>query len=62
MVWLGTSNVGHNLIFEHHDTRQNPDELMSREEYLALTALLRPVVSERLGVSINVVMRYVSVD
>jgi ATP-dependent Clp protease ATP-binding subunit ClpA len=51
VIWLGTSNIGHDLIFQHHETRQSPNELMSREEYLALTGQLRPCVSERLGVS-----------
>ena len=50
VVWLGTSNVGHDLVFEHHAARAAPDAPMTRAEYVALTALLRPRVSERLGV------------
>jgi len=50
VVWLGTSNVGHGLVFEHHEARAQPDEIMSKEEYVELMGLLRPRVSERLGV------------
>jgi ATP-dependent Clp protease ATP-binding subunit ClpA len=50
VVWLGTSNIGHDLVFEHHEARARPDEVMSREEYVELMGLLRPRVSERLGV------------
>ncbi|KAF8197537.1 P-loop containing nucleoside triphosphate hydrolase protein [Pholiota molesta] len=52
VIWLGTSNIGHELVFQHRDTRKNAEELMSREEYVELMALLRPKVSERLGTSI----------
>jgi hypothetical protein len=53
VIWLGTSNIGHDLVFGHHTTRQDPDSLMSREEYVELMGLLRPRVSERLGVRAN---------
>lgn len=52
VVWLGTSNVGHDLVFEHHEARAQRDEVMSREEYVELMGLFRPRVSERLGASI----------
>ncbi|KAG6906517.1 hypothetical protein DXG01_013482 [Tephrocybe rancida] len=52
VVWLGTSNIGQDLVFEHHNARALPDELMSKGEYTELMALLRPRVSERLGTSI----------
>ncbi|KAF8891328.1 P-loop containing nucleoside triphosphate hydrolase protein [Infundibulicybe gibba] len=52
VIWLGTSNVGHELVFEHRESREHPDKLMSREEYVELMGLLRPRVSERLGASI----------
>ena len=52
VVWLGTSNIGHDLVFQHRDSRKNPEEPMSREQYVELMALLRPKVSERLGVSV----------
>ncbi|KAG6849541.1 hypothetical protein H0H93_007629 [Arthromyces matolae] len=51
VIWLGTSNIGHDLVFEHHHARLNPDELMTKSEYAELMALLRPRVSERLGAS-----------
>jgi ATP-dependent Clp protease ATP-binding subunit ClpA len=50
VVWIGTSNIGHDLVFEHHEARSRPDELMSKEEYADLMGLLRPRVSQRLGV------------
>ncbi|PPQ84066.1 hypothetical protein CVT25_003669 [Psilocybe cyanescens] len=53
VIWLGTSNIGHDLVFQHREARKNPDsESMSREEYVELMALLRPRVSERLGASV----------
>ena len=50
VIWLGTSNIGHDLVFQHQETRSNPEQLMSREEYINLMALLRPKISEQLGV------------
>ena len=50
VIWLGTSNIGHDLVFEHQDHRPAPETQLSREEYIDLMALLRPRVSERLGV------------
>lgn len=50
VIWLCTSNIGHDLIFDHWSTRENPSEMLSRQEFLELVALLRPRVSERLGV------------
>ncbi|KDR73661.1 hypothetical protein GALMADRAFT_228107 [Galerina marginata CBS 339.88] len=52
VIWLGTSNIGHDLVFQHRESRKNPEEPMSREEYVELMALLRPKVSERLGASV----------
>lgn len=51
VVWLGTSNVGHDLVFKHHESRARSGDLMAREEYVELMGLMRPLVSERLGVS-----------
>jgi len=50
VIWLGTSNIGHDLVFQHLETRNNPEQLMTREEYVKLMALLRPKVSKQLGV------------
>lgn len=50
VVWLGTSNVGHDVVAEHHAKRDNPDLLMSREEYLQLMNLVREPVSKHMGV------------
>lgn len=52
VVWIGTSNLGHDLVFEHHDARDNVQKTMAREEYSALMALLRPRISDRLGASL----------
>ncbi|KAJ7193846.1 hypothetical protein GGX14DRAFT_587860 [Mycena pura] len=52
VIWLGTSNVGHEVISEHHDSRALPDELMSREEYVELMRLVRVPVSNHMGPSI----------
>ena len=52
VIWLGTSNIGHDLVFEHQDSRPAPATQLSREEYVDLMGLLRPRVSDRLGVSL----------
>lgn len=52
VIWLGTSNVGHDLVFEHQNSRRHPDTSMPREEYVDLMGLLRPRVSEKLGASL----------
>ncbi|KAH9951909.1 hypothetical protein B0H21DRAFT_3681 [Amylocystis lapponica] len=52
VIWLGTSNVGHDLVFEHQHSRRDPEANMSREEYVDLMGLLRPRVSKRLGASL----------
>ncbi len=49
-IWLGTSNIGQDLVFEYHDSLKHPDKVMSREEYVKLMSLMRPRVSEQLGV------------
>ncbi|KAG8217789.1 hypothetical protein J3R82DRAFT_5952 [Butyriboletus roseoflavus] len=52
VIWLGTSNIGHELVFAHHENRAEPDNRMSQEEYLELTGMLRPYVSRCLGASL----------
>ncbi|EKM82382.1 hypothetical protein AGABI1DRAFT_67991 [Agaricus bisporus var. burnettii JB137-S8] len=52
VVWLGTSNIGHELVFKHQESRTRPDDMVSREEYVDLMGLLRPLVTERLGASV----------
>ncbi|KAI0647576.1 P-loop containing nucleoside triphosphate hydrolase protein [Trametes meyenii] len=52
VIWLGTSNIGHGLVFEHQDSRPAPETQLSREEYIDLMGLFRPRVSERLGASL----------
>ncbi|KAH7909866.1 P-loop containing nucleoside triphosphate hydrolase protein [Hygrophoropsis aurantiaca] len=52
VVWLGTSNIGHDLVFQYHESRSDPDAPMTREEYSDLTSQLRPRVSQCLGASL----------
>jgi hypothetical protein len=48
VIWLGTSNIGHELIFEFCGSLSGTN--VTREEYLKLAQLLRPCVSQGLGV------------
>lgn len=43
VIWLGTSNIGHDLVLESGKN-------ITREEYLELVQLLRPGISHSLGV------------
>jgi hypothetical protein len=52
VIWLCTSNIGHEWVFRHNSTREHPDKPMSRDEYVDLMALLRPMASEVLGVRV----------
>ena len=67
VIWLGTSNIGQDLVFEHHDTRvgsalASDEKEMTREEYRDLMALLRPRVTAHLGVSFDIFPRVLVVD
>ncbi|EFI28317.1 hypothetical protein CC1G_13846 [Coprinopsis cinerea okayama7 len=52
VIWLCTSNIGQDLIFDHWNAREYAEEVLTRQEFLDLVALLRPQVSERLGASV----------
>ncbi|KAH8117111.1 hypothetical protein DFH11DRAFT_1579357 [Phellopilus nigrolimitatus] len=52
VIWLGTSNIGQDLVFEHHASRKDADTIISKAEYRDLMNLLRPRVTERLGTSL----------
>ncbi|KAL0946488.1 hypothetical protein HGRIS_012706 [Hohenbuehelia grisea] len=52
VIWIGTSNIGHDMVFEYQASRDAPEGSMDREDYSQLMSLLRPRVSERLGASI----------
>jgi len=54
VIWLGTSNIGQELILDHHKSRETPDSLMPREDYVTLMTDLRPRVSDRLGVRVKI--------
>jgi hypothetical protein len=51
VVWLGTSNIGNELVFEYQSQRPNPDSPMDQQEYAQLVAMFRPNISLCLGVS-----------
>jgi hypothetical protein len=48
VIWLGTSNIGHDLVFEFCDALSS--RTVNREEYQELVRLLRPKISKNLGV------------
>ncbi|KIL67162.1 hypothetical protein M378DRAFT_185841 [Amanita muscaria Koide BX008] len=52
VVWIGTSNVGQNLVFEYQGAREQPQEPISKEEYTELMELVRPKMSVHLGTSV----------
>jgi ATP-dependent Clp protease ATP-binding subunit ClpA len=52
VIWLGTSNIGDDLVFDYNASRRDPEALTTREEYVELMGLLRPRVSARLGASL----------
>jgi len=52
VIWLGTSNIGEDFIFDHNASRHDPEAPMTQEEYVELIGLLRPRVSARLGASL----------
>ncbi|OAX41570.1 P-loop containing nucleoside triphosphate hydrolase protein [Rhizopogon vinicolor AM-OR11-026] len=52
VIWLGTSNIGHDLVLEYHDSRPDPSKPVTREEYRELMELSRPHVSQCLGASL----------
>ncbi|KAJ6501921.1 P-loop containing nucleoside triphosphate hydrolase protein [Mycena sanguinolenta] len=51
VVWLATSNVGHDVVSEHY-AKRDIDGLMSREEYVHLMNLIREPVSKHMGASV----------
>ena len=51
VIWIGTSNIGQDLVFEHHAKHSNPDSIVSKAEYRELMNALRPRVTDKLGVS-----------
>lgn len=51
VIWIATANTGHQLVFDHQARRANLDMPMDRKEYIELVNLLRPDVTECLGVS-----------
>lgn len=56
VIWIATANTGHQLVFDHQAQRADSDAPMDRKEYTELINLMRPDVTECLGVS-----RFISV-
>ncbi|KAF9255719.1 P-loop containing nucleoside triphosphate hydrolase protein, partial [Marasmius fiardii PR-910] len=52
VIWVCTSNIGQDIIFSFHESRAQPNDIFSREEYVELMGILRPRVSDRLGTSV----------
>lgn len=52
VIWVGTSNIGNDLVLEYHQSRQHPEDIFTRDEYVKLMSTLRPHVSEQLGASV----------
>jgi ATP-dependent Clp protease ATP-binding subunit ClpA len=52
VIWICTSNLGAQMIFELDQARSNPSKDLTREEYLGYTTQLRTLVSDKLGVSV----------
>ncbi|KAH9981422.1 P-loop containing nucleoside triphosphate hydrolase protein [Lactifluus volemus] len=50
VIWLGTSNIGQDLVFEFCDALSG--RAVTREEYQDLVRLLRPKISKNLGASL----------
>jgi hypothetical protein len=53
VIWLGTSNLGNELVLECQAVSEEP---MSRDGYMELVGRLRPRISECLGVSARVLV------
>ena len=56
VIWLGTSNIGHELIFKFCGSLSGTSA--TREEYLELAQLLRPCISQSLGVRKHVFVTF----
>ncbi|EIW84788.1 P-loop containing nucleoside triphosphate hydrolase protein [Coniophora puteana RWD-64-598 SS2] len=52
VVWIGTSNIGHDLVFEHQDARADPEAPFSREEYVELMSPVRSRLLNAMGASL----------
>ncbi|KAG7092001.1 hypothetical protein E1B28_008388 [Marasmius oreades] len=52
VIWVGTSNIGQDIIFSFHESRSRSNDIYTREEYVELMGILRPRVSDQLGASI----------
>lgn len=48
VIWLGTSNIGHDLVLEFCGSSSGTN--ITKEDYLELAQLLRPGISHSLGV------------
>ena len=51
VIWIGTSNIGQDLIFDYDSLRKDTEVPFTREEFRELMQQLRPKVTDKLGVS-----------
>ncbi|ESK81550.1 atp-dependent clp atp-binding subunit [Moniliophthora roreri MCA 2997] len=52
VIWVGTSNIGQDIILSYHEARERANEMMTREEYVELMGIVRPRLSDQLGASL----------
>lgn len=52
VIWLATSNIGHDLVPQFFAERSIVDRSVSRDEYVEVMKRVRPVVSDLIGVSL----------
>ncbi|KAK7034742.1 hypothetical protein VNI00_012149 [Paramarasmius palmivorus] len=52
VIWVGTSNIGQDIILSYHEARERKNEMMTREEYVELMGIVRPRLSDQLGASV----------
>jgi ATP-dependent Clp protease ATP-binding subunit ClpA len=52
VIWVGTSNIGQDIILSYHEARERKTEMMTREEYVELMGIVRPRLSDQLGASV----------
>lgn len=53
VVWIATSNIGHEAVPRYCRERENPEVSLSRDEYVKLMDDLRPQVLDGLGVRVK---------
>jgi hypothetical protein len=62
VIWLCTSNIGDRLVLDWNSKRTAPESPVSREEYVELMDVLRPVASDALGVRSSCLLSFENSD